>query len=326
MKAFSYATARSAEEAVDLVRDGGRFLAGGVDLLGEMKDGLAAPTHVVDVKRLPDLREIAVTAEGGRIGANVTLAKLAEHAELRRVLPGLAQAAEEVGSPQMRNIATVGGNLAQHSRCWYYRQREVTCAKKGGKRCYARGGENKYHSLFTGCMCLSPCTSNLGVALTALGAKVVVQRGRKTVTLTMAELYRAAWETPRAHNSLREDDLILRVEVPVPPGGAAGAASVYLQMGERRAFDWALVSCAAAGRVEGGAWRGVAVALGCVAPVPWRAEAAEKFLEGKAVSEANAEAAAELIMKDAEPREQNGYKVPLAKALVKRALMKLATA
>lgn len=324
MKAFSYMTARSAEDAVELVHDGGRFLAGGVDLLGEMKEGLATPRFVVNVKALPGLRDIVATASGIAIGANVTLARLARNADVQKALPGLAAAADEVGSPQMRNIATVGGNLAQHSRCWYYRQRDVDCAKKGGKRCYARGGENKYHSLFTGCTCLSPCTSNLGVALTALDAKVIVQRGRKTVPLTMAELYEAAWKTPRAHNSLREDDLIVRVEIPAP--ATAGARSVYLQMGERRAFDWALVSCAAAGRVEDGAWRGVRVAVGCVAPVPWRVEAAERFLEGKTVSVENADAAAELVLKDAEPREQNGYKVPLAKVLVRRALLKLPVA
>ena len=326
MKAFSYVTARSAEDAVELAREGGRFLAGGVDLLGEMKDGLATPERVVNVKAVPELRGIAATAKGWTIGANVTLARLAAHEELRRTLPGLAAAAADVGSPQMRNIATVGGNLAQHSRCWYYRKFEVTCAKKGGKRCYARGGENKYHSLFTGCMCLSPCSSNVGVALTALEAKVVVQRGGKTVTLTMAELYDAAWRTVGAHNSLREDDLILHVEIPAPAAGGGGAGSVYLQTSERGGFDWALVSCAAAGRVEAGAWRGVHVALGCVAPVPWRVVAAEEFLEGKAVSEENAIAAAELVMKDAEPQEQNGYKVPLAKTLVKRALMKLGDA
>lgn len=319
MKAFSYITAQSAESAVELVRGDGRYLAGGVDLLGEMKEGLAAPPRLVNVKTVPGTREIAAGAARWTIGANVTLAALAEHAELRKVFPGLAAAAEEVGSPQMRNIATVGGNLAQHSRCWYYRQRDVVCLKKGGKRCFARGGENKYHSLFTGCMCLSPCVSNLAVALAALDASVVVQRGKKTATLTIAELYQTAWKTPRAHNSLGADDLILRVEVPV----AAGGRSAYLQLGERSGFDWALVSCAAAARIEGGRLRGVRVALGCVAPVPWLAQEADRFLEGKELTEANAMAAAELLLKNAEAREHNGYKIPLAKTLVKRALMKL---
>ncbi len=320
MKAFAYVNAQSAAGAVEAVRDGGRFLAGGIDLLGEMKEGLATPQRLVNIKALPGSRDITPTAETWNIGASVTLAKLAGHEEVRRVFPGLAHAAEEVGSPQMRNLATVGGNLAQHSRCWYYRQRDVTCAKKGAKRCFARGGENKFHSVFTGCTCLSPCVSNLAVALAALDARVVVQRGSKVETLTIARLYEAAWKRPQAHNSLQADDLILCVEIPSP---AAAGRSVYVQMTERSGFDWALVSCAAAGRVEGGVWRGVRVALGCVAPVPWQVEAANEFLEGKAATEANALAAAELLLKDAQPHEQNGYKVPLAKVLVKRVLMAL---
>lgn len=319
MKAFGYVTAQSAEAAVELVRDGGRFLAGGVDLLGEMKEGIAEPKRVVNVKAAPELRGIEPGGPRWTIGANVTLAALAEHAELRRVFPGLAEAAEHVGSPQMRNLATVGGNLAQHSRCWYYRHREVACAKKGARRCLARGGENKYHSLWSGSQCLSPCVSNLAIALAALEATVVVQRGRKRVTWTVAELYERAWNTTRAHHSLGAEDLIVRVEVPVREGGR----SVYLQMGEKSGFDWALVSCAAAGTIGGGVLRGVRIALGCVAPVPWQVAAANAFLEGKALNDATATAAAELMLKGAEPREHNGYKVPLAKALVRRALAAL---
>lgn len=321
MKAFAYVSARSATDAVERVHGGGRFLAGGVDLLGEMKEGLATPERIVNIKTLPGSREIASGPKTWTIGANVTLATLANHAELRRVFPGLAGAADEVGSPQMRNLATVGGNLAQHSRCWYYRQRDITCAKKGAKRCFARGGENKFHSVFTGCQCLSPCVSNLAVALAALDAAVIVQRGvRKTERLTIAQLYEAAWRRATAHNSLEPDDLILRIEVPVP---AATGRSAYVQLGERSGFDWALVSCAAAGRVESGAWRGVRVALGCVAPIPWQSEAVTAFLEGKPATEANALAAADLLLKEAKPHEKNGYKLPLAKTLMKRALLAL---
>lgn len=319
MNAFSYATALSADSAVEMVRDKGRFLAGGIDLLGEMKEGLAAPEVLVNIKQLPGSREITPGAERWTIGANVTLATLAEHAEVTRVFPGLAEACRDVGSPQMRNVATVGGNLAQHSRCWYYRQRDLRCLKKGAPRCLARGGENKYHSLFAKTRCLSPCVSNLAITLAALNASVLVQRGAKPVAMTIAELYQGAWDNARVHNSLGAADLILRVEVPV----VAGGRSTYVQMGEKNDFDWALVSCAAAGRLEAGKLRGVRLALGCVAPVPWQVEAANASLEGKEPTEANALAAAELLLKDAESAEHNGYKVPLAKALVKRAILKL---
>jgi xanthine dehydrogenase YagS FAD-binding subunit len=320
MKAFAYASARSPESAVELVRDRGRFLAGGIDLFGEMKDGLVAPELLVNVKSIPGTREITSDGDRWTIGANVTLADLASHAALRESLPGLAEAADEVGSPQMRNVATVGGNLAQHSRCWYYRHPDVECLKNGGRRCFARGGNTKYHSLFSDCMCLSPCTSNLAVILSALEATIVVQRGAKTVTMPVAKLYADAWREARSHNSLEVDDLILRVEVPV----ARGVRSTYIQMAEKSAFDWALVSCAATARIEDGKLRGVRVALGCIAPIPWLVDEANKFLEGKEPSDENATRAADIILRDAETDAHNAYKIPLARTLIRRAVMRLA--
>ncbi len=319
MKPFSYVTARTPESAGELVGQDGRYLAGGMDLLGEMKEGLVAPKRLVNVKALPGTRDLTPGDTRWTIGANVTLAALAEHAKLRKIFPALAEAAEAVGSPQIRNVATVGGNLAQHSRCWYYRHRDVPCLKKGGKRCFAHGGENKYHSLFAKSQCLSPCVSNLAVALTALGASVIVQRGQKTLTLSLPDLYAKAWTNARVHNSLEPADLILRVEVPVVPGGR----SAYLQMGEKSDFDWALVSCAAAGRMENGKLRDVHIVLGCVAPKPWEVAAANQVFENQAPSEALTANAAEVLLRDAEPLEHNAYKVPLAHALVRRAVAKL---
>lgn len=320
MKAFAYATPRSPESAVELVRERGRFIAGGIDLLGEMKDGLAAPALLVNVKRLPGTLDIAHDGDRWAIGANVTLARLAAHPELRGALPGVAAAAGEVGSPQMRNVATVGGNLAQHSRCWYYRHPDVVCLKNGGRRCYARGGNTKHHSLFTDSMCLSQCTSNLSVIFSALDARIVVQRGARTVTMPIARLYDDAWREARVHNSLEPDDLILRVEIQA----ARGARSNYLQVAERAAFDWALVSCAAAGRVEGGKLRGVRVAVGAVAPIPWLVDEANEFLEGREPTDENATRAADIILRGAETDAHNAYKVPLARALIRRAIMRLA--
>lgn len=320
MKAFAYVTARTPESAVELVADRGRFIAGGIDLLGEMKEHIAEPATLVNVKRLPGIREITPGDTRWSIGAGVTLAALAEHQGLRQVFPALAEAAELVGSPQMRNVATVGGNLAQHSRCWYYRHRDVHCLKKGGKRCFARGGENKFHSLFTKCQCLSPCVSNLAVALSVLDASVVVQRGRKPVTLPLAALYDLALTSARVHNSLKPDDLILRLELPV----VAGRRSTYLQLSEKNDFDWALVSCAAAGRIENGLLRDARVALGCIAPVPWQTKEADACLERQPPTDATASAAAEHLLLDASPQEHNAYKMPIARTLVRRAVARLA--
>jgi xanthine dehydrogenase YagS FAD-binding subunit len=319
MKAFAYVIAQTPESAVELVRNQGRFIAGGIDLLGELKEHIAEPKTLVNVKMLPGTQEITPAGDKWVIGANVTLAALAAHPELRRVFPGVAEAAEEVGSPQMRNVATVGGNLAQHSRCWYYRHRDLRCLKKGGATCYAREGENKFHCLFSGATCVSPVVSNLATALTALGASVLVQRGAKLETLSMTQLYESAWESARAHNSLKPTDLILRIEIPV----SAGGRSAYLQMGEKSDFDWALVSCAAAAGVNGRTLRGARVVLGAVAPVPWQVEEANRFLEGKELTDAVAARVTDLLLKDAEPLAHNAYKVPLAQALIRRVLARL---
>lgn len=319
MNSFAYVTARTPEAAVAAVRPQGRFLAGGIDLLGEVKEALSTPKTLVNIKALPGTTDIR--AEGGkwRIGTNVTLATLAAHPEVRRLFPGLVEAAAEVGSPQIRNMATVGGNLAQHSRCWYFRHRDLTCRKKGGKTCLAREGESKYHSLFTGCMCLSPVCSNLAIVLAALDARVAVLRGRRVESLTVAQLYAEAWRTPTAHNSLREDDLILSVELAAP----AGARSAYLQLAEKSDFDWALVSCAAAATLEQGRLRKVRVALGAVAPIPWVVDEANAFLEGKTVTVETADRAADLMLREARPFAGNGYKISIARALVRRTLLKL---
>ena len=317
MNSFAYVTARTPESAVELAADHGRFIAGGMDLLGEIKESLATPKTLVNVKSLPGTTEIRTGAVWS-IGANVTLTALATHPELRRIFPGLSEAAAEVGSPQIRNVATVGGNLAQHSRCWYYRHRDIHCRKKGGTVCYARQGESKYHALFTGSMCVSPCVSNLAIALAALDARVVVQRGRKTPSLSINELYASAWQTPSAHNSLNGTDLILRIELNASP-----RKSAYLQVSEKSDFDWALVSCAAAAEVRGGALWHPRVALGAVATVPWEMAAANAFLEGKTVTTETAERAADLLLRDARPLGDNAYKLPIAKALVRRTLFRL---
>ncbi|MDO8544995.1 MAG: FAD binding domain-containing protein [Opitutaceae bacterium] len=319
MNAFAYVTAQTPESAVQLVRQDGRFLAGGMDLLGELKESLATPKTLVNVKALPGTNDLRTTGTMWTIGANVTLAMLAANSEVRRALPGLATAALEVGSPQIRNVGTVGGNLAQHSRCWYYRHRDIECRKKGGTACFARQGESKYHSLFTGSMCISPLMSNLAIAFAALDARVVVQRGRKPETLTLADLYASAWKTPAAHNSLRPDDLILRVEVPI----ASDRRSAYLQVAEKSDFDWAIVSCAAAAKVNGSTLRATRLVLGAIAPIPWQADAANAFLEGKNVTTETAERAADLLLRDARPFGDNAYKLPIAKALVRRTLMQL---
>jgi len=318
MNAFQYATATSPASARELVGTDGRYLAGGMDLISEMKEYIAEPKIVVNIKSLPGLAKIETGKTAWTMGANVTIAQIEDHSELKKTFPGLQQAAAEVGSRQIRNWGTVGGNLAQHSRCWYYRHRDVPCLKKGGDLCYARHGDNRYHSLFTGNTCISPVVSNLAIAFGALEASVIVLKGGKEQRLSIPELYAAAWRDPEAHNSLEPGDLILKVEVPVQQ-----RRSAYLQMSAKSEFDWALVSCAAAAKVEGNKLSQVRVVLGAVSNIPYQAEEANQFLEGKDLTEDNASKAAEMILAKAAAQTDNGYKIPIAQTLIRRTLLQL---
>lgn len=337
MNPFQYVTAGSPDEAVSLIGKNGRYLGGGIDLLGEMKDYIVSPDVLVNVKEIGQvsgLDQVGPWAEisgtfweeaknGGEktgfgIGALVTVAQIAEYPDLKNTLPGLVEAASEVGSPQIRNVATVAGNLLQHSRCWYYRQPDIVCLKRGGSTCYAQDGENKYSSLFSGCACISPVVSNLSVILTALDAKVDVRHEGKTQTLTIAQLYDEAWKNSAAHNSLKPKDFLLSVSVPLKR-----TRSAYRQVSEKSEFDWALVSCAAAGNVANGTITDARVVLGAVAPVPYMVAAANHYLEGKQLTDEHASKAADIILKDAKPLAQNGYKAPLAHVLIRRTLLAL---
>jgi xanthine dehydrogenase YagS FAD-binding subunit len=318
MKAFQYATALSAASARELVAEDGAYLAGGNDLLNRMKEYLVEPKTLVNIKSIPGLNRIETGPTTWKIGATVTISELEDHSELKKIFTGLQQAAFEVGSRQIRNVATVGGNLAQHSRCWYYRHRDTLCLKKGGDLCYARHGENKYHSLFSGNTCISPVVSNLSIALAALDATVIVDRAGKETRLTIPELYARAWENPTAHNSLASGDLILRVEIPVQ-----GRRSAYMQLSEKAAFDWALVSCSAAAKVDGKKLSQVKIALGAISPVPHLVQRANEFLDGKTLDDATADRAADLLLAQAQAMEHNGYKLPVARALIRRTLMQL---
>jgi xanthine dehydrogenase YagS FAD-binding subunit len=316
MNNFEYARARSIDGAMQLSTADSRFLAGGIDLLGEMKEYISSPSRIVDLKSIPGLNNIDTSGPVWKLGANVTIVDIARNQQIIATLPGLAEAAAEVGSPQIRNVATLGGNLAQHSRCWYYRHRDLSCLKRGGSTCYAREGENKYHSLFTGNPCVSPVVSNLAVILAALDATVVVRRGDKELPMTIDELYADAWNNPLAHNSLRPNDLIVSVDIPTQKN-----RSTYLQVSEKSDFDWALVSCAAAGQITGNKWSGVAIVLGAVAPIPYRIESVE--LQKEKLSSDSINSIVQGVAAKATPLAQNQYKIPIARTLIRRVLTKI---
>jgi xanthine dehydrogenase YagS FAD-binding subunit len=332
MNSFQYIAASTPQEAVSLIGAKGRYLAGGIDLLGEMKDYIVSPNLLVALrfnehgdKVQPELASAAAPAVDDSeviIDSQITIAELAAHPHILARFPGVAQAAAEVGSPQIRNVATLGGNLLQHSRCWYYRQPDITCLKRGGATCYAPEGENKYLALFSGCACVTAFTSNLGVALAALDATVQLRSSNQSgvSALTMEELYAPAWKDAQAHHAVPPGAFLESIRIP-----AGRNRSAYRQQSEKSEFDWALVSCAAAGNVRDGKIYDARVALGAVAPVPHMVRAAHHYLEGKALTDETASHAADLILADAKPLAQNGYKIPLARTLIRRTLLALNT-
>jgi xanthine dehydrogenase YagS FAD-binding subunit len=321
MNPFQYIAAGTPQDAIAARGKNGRYLGGGIDLLAEMKDYIVSPDVLVALRDPVPGQPHAVTAlpDGTLLlHAAMTMAEIAAHHDVQTHSPALAQAAGEVGSPQIRNVATLAGNLLQHSRCWYYRQPDVVCLKRGGKICYGHEGENKYLALYSGCECISPVVSNMAVALAALDAQVTFFNRGDGVPMSIAQLYHEAYSNPHAHNSTKPGDYLISVQVP-----GKRPQSAYRQVSERKEFDWALVSCAAAAHVRDGMLHDARVALGAISPVPHMAEAAHHFLEGKPLTDAVAAHAADLILKGAKPLAQNGYKVPLAHALIRRTFLAL---
>lgn len=323
MNPFELARATSVAQARELLleRPGSVLKAGGIDLLDHLKEHLAEPSRVVDLKTIPGMSRISAAPDGGlRIGPLATLAQVASHAGIRSTHAALAQACAEAASPQIRNVATIGGNVLQRPRCWYYRLESYRCLKKGGDVCYAVGGENRYHVIFGGGPSYAPHPSNAAVALVALGGSFVLDGKRGPRNVAASDFFTPPSRDPQRENALGADEILTDIQVPA----ASGVKSAYADVRERAAFDWPLVSVAAALRLEGGVVREARIVLGAVAPIPWRSTKAEQALTGKALDEAAAAAAARAAIVGAAPLSDNGYKVGLVQTLVRRTLLSLA--
>ncbi len=322
MNAFEYVNPSSLKEIPALLsRKQDRkavVIAGGVDLLGELKDDLIAPDRLVNLKALPDLRYIRHRKRKLEIGATTTLTEIASDEVIRSAYAALAQAAESVGSLQIRNVGTLGGNLCQRPRCWYYRDSAFPCLKKGGHICYAVDGNNKYHAILGGGPSYIVHPSDLAPALIALGAVVEIQGPAGGRKLDLEDFYVLPRERLRQETVLGPNEVVTGVEVPRP---RPGTVSVYLKFNEKGSMDFALSAVAAAIRVEGGICRSARVVLGGVAPRPWSAVGAEKVLTGKRLTGDVAAQAAEAALAEALPLAHNAYKVPLTRALIRRAVL-----
>ena len=323
MNRFELVRATSPAEARQLVSEkaGSALKAGGIDLLDHLKEHLVEPPRVVDIKRIPGLDAVHAEPDGSlRIGTLATLARVAAHEGVRKSHPALARACAEAASPQVRNVATIGGNLLQRPRCWYYRLESYNCVKKGGDVCYAVAGENRYHVLFGGGPAFPPHPSNAAVPLVAYGASFVLDGAKGPRTVAAAEFFVLPAKDPTRENVLAPGEVLTEIRVPA----ASGWKSAYHEIRERAAFDWPLVAATIALKVEGGVIRDARVVLGQVAPIPWRSAAAEKALVGKPVNAAAAEAAGKAAVQGAEPMSGNGYKVDLVTTLVRRMVVSLA--
>jgi xanthine dehydrogenase YagS FAD-binding subunit len=298
-------------------------MAGGQDLLTEMKEHLAEPDRVVNLKSIPGLDKIESAGGRVRIGALVTLQQLEEDRTLADTARVLVEAARSIASPQIRSVGTVGGNLNQRPRCWYYRLEGAMCLKKGGKRCFSYDGQNKYNAILGGGPSYIVHPSDLAPALVALDAEVTLVSQAGTRTLKLEKFYALPDVDVTRETVLRPDELLTEVSFATP---AAGTRSTYVKFKERSSYDFALSAVALVIGLEGGTIRCARLCLGGVAPVPWRVEAAEAALVGKSPDEAAGKAAAEAALHGADPLEHNGYKVPLTKALVARAVQSLAKA
>jgi xanthine dehydrogenase YagS FAD-binding subunit len=312
MKPFNHTNATSLAE-VKTALAGGKtiIIVGGTDLLGTLKDNILPtyPSTVINLKTVPGLDFIK--EEGGmlKIGAVTRLADIAANPTVKQKYTALAQAASRVATPHVREMGTIGGNIAQLHRCWYFRKPEnrFNCIRKGGNQCFAMTGDNRYHSIFGAVnRCIAVHPSDIAPALIALNAKVVTDR--RTIE---AENF---FDVKKPGNTvLTMDEIIKEIQIPAPP---AGAKSAFLKFAIRKSIDFPIVNCAV--MVGGDSPR---ICLNAVAPKPYRATKAEAAIAGKTINEKNAEAAGEAAVADARPLEAARFKVQIAKTLVKRAIL-----
>ena len=321
MKAFAYVNPANEKDAVAALKADGIValpLAGGQDLLARMKDYITTPDRLVNVKGLD--ATIAPTPAGGlKIGSAVKIVDLAEHADVAKLYPALVDAAGDVGTPQIRNQGTLGGNINQRPRCWYFRNEEFVCFKKGGNRCFATTGENQYHAIFGNdgpSHIVHP--SSLAVPLVAYGAtfRVVGPSGEREVAaadyFTMPNM-----RNVRKENVLADDEILTHVTLPAPGAVKTG----HYEVRYKQSHDWPLAMTTVVLTMNGNTIRSARVVLGAVAPVPWRSRPAEAALAGKPLTAETAAAAAEAAVSEAKPMSGNVYKVQIARTAVKRAIM-----
>jgi xanthine dehydrogenase YagS FAD-binding subunit len=295
--------------------------ANGIDLLDLVKEGLLKPSTIVSLAGIPGLDEIVEEQGGGvRIGPMVTLAALAENPIVRERYPALASALRGSASPQIRNVATLGGNLLQRPRCWYFRSEAYHCLRKGGGHCFAISGENQYHAIFNNMPCAIVHPSTAATVLVALDAAIEITNATGTKRqLRLEDFFVLPDRDLQRENDLQPHEIVTAIRLPKLPSTLRTA---HLKQGEKDSFDWPLADVAITLHVGAdGACKSAAIILGAAAPAPHRAKAAEAMLVGRRIDQDTAARAAQAALAGATPLSKNAYKLPLFETLVRRAIL-----
>ena len=327
MRALTSADARDLQEAVVLAQQArangqtAMFSAGGSDLLQLVKDHVVEPDVLVNLRTVGGLDEVTSTDEGVRIGGLITLDALSRHPLIRDQFQVLAEAAESVATPQIRNVGTLAGNVCQRPWCWYYRN-GFPCFKAGGNQCFSVAGENQLHAIFGGGPSYIVHPSDIAPALVALGATFEVWGSEGEGSLAGSEFFVLPSDNVARENVLGAADILAEVHIPAP---RPGTRSSYHKIMEREAWTHAVVSAAVVLEMDEDVCRDARIVLGGVAPVPWRVQEAERLLVGESVSLELAREVGEASVQGARPLSKNAYKVPLLKAVVERTVLSVAS-
>jgi len=325
MKDFEYIIPQRLQDVSDLLTsktENTLLKAGGTDLLGLLKEGIYQPTRVIQLSSLPSLHGIQRHGDRVEIGAATHLSTLIRHPLIQKYYPGLVQALESIATPQIRNMASLGGNLCQRPRCWYFRGKDYHCLKKGGDLCYAAEGMNKYHAIFGGGPCYFVHPSDAAPMLIALQSTVRVQTGRGSHEIPLEKFFILPEKDLTRENILGKGEFISHIIIPIHKKPVPG---VYLKFRERETSDFSLVSVAVAGYGKRGKVDHLRLVLGGVAPIPWFVPEATSLTRGKRLSNSLIEKVAHVATQNADPLTYNAYKVPLTYNLVKRALHQWST-
>jgi xanthine dehydrogenase YagS FAD-binding subunit len=337
MNKFSWYDAKSIEDALEQVNttvseqlygssnDAAILKSGGVDVLDLVKEGLLKPQKIINIRNIPGLDRVSYdTKKGLSIGANATLAEIASDQTIKENYMALHQAVNHAATPQLRNMSTLGGNLAQRNRCWYFRSAEHNCFRKAGDRCFARHSdtcENENHAIIDNGSCVSVHASSIATALMAFNASVVIagEDGKKK-EVSMDDFFVPASKDIAMETILRPKEIITEVILPAP---TKNTKSFYIKQVARESYDWSLGDVAVVMETSGDNCKSASIVLGAAAPVPYRSIQAQRTMEKNEINQANAVAAAKAAMSVARPLSKNGYKVPLFESIIKQAILRV---